>query len=111
MTGRFEILQSVNGKYTFRLIASNGAIILSGGFFNTKHEAEQTIKKIRENLNSTEKIIKKTSSNDYYYFVVIDENRKVIAKSEMYATESGRENSIYSAIRNTQEAHPDLERV
>ena len=111
MKGRFEILQSVNRKYSFRLIASNGAIILSGEFFNTKHEALQAIDKIRQNVNSIDKIIKKTSSDDYYYFVVVDENKKIIAKSELYATEAGRENGIYSAIRNSEEAQLDLERV
>jgi len=48
--------------------------------------------------------------NDYY-FVVVDENKKIIAKSELYATEAGRENGIYSAIRNSEKAQLDLERV
>lgn len=111
MTGRFEILQSVNGKYSFRLIASNGAIILSGEFFNTKYEALQAVEKIRRNVNGISQFIKKTSSDDYYYFVVVDENKKIIARSETYATEAGRENGIYSAIRNSKEAQLDLEAV
>jgi uncharacterized protein len=111
MIGRFEILRAVNGKYSFRLIASNGAIILSGDFFNTKHEVLQAVEKIRQNVNSIDKFIKKTSSDEYYYFVVVDENKKIIARSKMYATEAGRENGIYSAIRNSREAQLDLESV
>ncbi len=111
MIGRFEILQAVNGKFSFRLIASNGAIILSGDFFNSKYEAQKAVEKIRQNANNSDKIIKKTSSNDYYYFVIVDENKKIIAKSEMYATEAGRENGIYSAMRNSGLAQVDLERV
>ncbi len=104
MTGRFEIIQSANGKYFFRLIASNGTIILSSESFSTRKEAQEAIQKTRKSTTKIDNIVEKTSSDDYYYFVVVDEDKRIIARSEMYATQAGRENGIYSVIRNSNDA-------
>ncbi|MDF2186817.1 YegP family protein [Paraflavitalea sp. CAU 1676] len=98
--GKFIVSKRSNGEYQFKLIATNGQIILSSEGYATKSSCENGIASVKTNSQDDSKFIRKTASNGLFYFNLKANNGEVIGTSEMYASESGRESGIYSVKVN-----------
>lgn len=54
MAGKFEIYQSSNGEYRFRLKAANGEIIASSEGYSSKASAKNGIESVKTNAATAE---------------------------------------------------------
>ena len=54
MAGKFEIYQSKNGEYRFRLKASNGEIIATGQGYKSKSSCLKGIDSVKRNAADAE---------------------------------------------------------
>jgi uncharacterized protein YegP (UPF0339 family) len=93
-----------NGEFQFNLKAGNGQTILSSEGYKTKTSCENGIESVRKNSKDYSKFERKTSSNGKFYFNLKASNGQVIGTSEMYESESLRENGIESVKNNAPEA-------
>lgn len=102
--GKFVITTRKNGEFQFVLKAGNGQVILDSEGYKTKSNCENGIESVRKNSQVDARYERKTSSNDKYYFNLKSTNGQVIGSSEMYESESGRENGIESVKSNAADA-------
>jgi len=98
--GKFIIKAGSNGQYYFSLKADNGQKILSSEGYTTKSACQNGIDSVKTNSKDDSKYDKKTSSNGKYYFNLKSSNGQIIGTSEMYESESGRDNGIASVKSN-----------
>ncbi|MBS0646216.1 MAG: YegP family protein [Verrucomicrobia bacterium] len=98
--GKFIIKTGTNGQYYFSLKADNGQKILSSEGYTTKSACQNGIDSVKTNSKDDSKYDKKTSSNGKYYFNLKSSNGQIIGTSEMYESESGRDNGIASVKSN-----------
>lgn len=98
--GKFIITRRTNGDYQFKLIASNGQIILVSEGYTTKKACENGIQSVVKNSQDEANFIRKISTNGLYYFNLKAPNGQIVGTSEMYASESGRESGIFSVKLN-----------
>lgn len=98
--GAFKLVKTKSGKFTYRLVASNGQIILSGDLYGSRKAAESAIKTVSEFAQTDNNFERRDTARGEYYFVLKDFNGRVIGKSEPYASQAGRENGIWSVKRN-----------
>lgn len=104
---KFEIKDTSNDQFMFNLKARNGEIILTSETYTSKQGCENGIESVKTNAPDDDNYNRKKSSNDKYYFTLETSNGKVIGKSEMYESTSGRDNGIESVKTNA----PDAETV
>ena len=102
--GAFEVLQTKTGKFTFRLRAANGQIILSGETFPTKAAAIAGINAVAESVESESNFDRRATNHGEYYFVLKGSNGRVLGKSDAYASQAGRETAIWSVRKNAEPA-------
>lgn len=102
--GKFEITTRKNGEYQFNLKAGNGQVILSSEGYTTKSACNNGVESVRKNSQDDSKFERKTSSNGKPYFNLKASNGQVIGNSEMYESESSRENGIESVKKNAPDA-------
>ncbi|WP_343317708.1 YegP family protein [Sphingobacterium multivorum] len=102
--GKFVVHKRFNGEYQFNLKASNGQIILSSEGYTTKGNCLNGIESVKTNSKSDDRFDRKTSSNGKYYFNLKASNGQIIGTSELYETESARENGIQSVKVNASTA-------
>lgn len=100
MPGVFELNKASDGQFHFVLKADNGEIILSSELYKDKAGAEAGMASVRANCQSDERFEKKTSSNGKPYFTLKAGNNEVIGTSQMYSSESARDNGIASVKHN-----------
>lgn len=105
--GKFVITKRSNGEYQFNLKAGNGQTILSSEGYAAKSGCENGIDSVRKNSPDDSKYDRKTSSNNKYYFNLKAANGQIIGTSEMYESESSRENGIKSVKENAPDAGAD----
>jgi uncharacterized protein YegP (UPF0339 family) len=105
--GKFVITKRSNGEFQFNLKANNGQTILSSEGYTTRTACENGIESVRKNSQDDSKFERKTSSNNKFYFNLKATNGQVIGTSEMYESESGRENGIDSVKSNAPDAEVD----
>lgn len=98
--GKFEITLRKNGEFQFNLKASNGEIILTSEGYVAKDSCNKGIESVRKNSPNDERFERKVSSNGKFFFNLKAVNGQVIGTSEMYESESGRENGIASVKKN-----------
>ncbi|MGN6435946.1 MAG: YegP family protein [Agriterribacter sp.] len=98
--GKFVITTRSNGEYQFNLNAGNGQTILTSEGYSSKANCLSGIESVRKNSQDDSKYDRKTSSNGKHYFNLKATNGQVIGTSEMYDTESARENGIRSVKEN-----------
>ncbi|NDV64778.1 YegP family protein [Bacteroides sp. 224] len=101
---KFEITKRKNGEFQFNLKASNGEIILTSEGYKAKVSCKNGIESVKVNSQNAEHFDKKVSSNGKFYFNLIASNGQVVGTSEMYESESGRNNGIASVMRNAPDA-------
>ena len=105
--GTFVITKSSNGEFRFKLNAGNGQTILVSEGYNAKSGCTNGIDSVKENAQNEARFEKKTASNGKYYFVLKAGNGQIIGNSEMYESESGRDNGIESVQKNAPTATID----
>lgn len=98
--GKFEISKRTNGEFQFNLKAGNGQVVLTSEGYSSKANCENGIESVRKNSTDDSKYEKKTSSNGKYFFNLKASNGQVIGSSQMYETESSRDNGIASVKSN-----------
>ena len=100
----FEVFKSdKNGKYYYRLKASNGEIILqSERGYTSKADAKKGINMASDNIRQR-KIESKVAKNGKEYFVVkADNGNRIAGKSQMYRSKAGMNKGIESLISNVE---------
>ncbi|MFT3902689.1 MAG: YegP family protein [Niabella sp.] len=105
--GKFVITTRTNGEFQFNLKAGNGQTILTSEGYKTKASCDNGIESVRKNSQDDGKYDRKTSSNGKFYFNLKATNGQVIGTSEMYESESGRDNGIASVKENAPGATVD----
>lgn len=98
--GKFVISTRSNREYQFNLKADNGQIILTSDGYLTKAACLNGIESVRKNSQDDSKYDRKTSTNRKFYFNLSAMNGQVIGTSEMYETESDRDNGI-TAVKSS----------
>ncbi len=102
--GTFVISKRKNGEFQFNLKAGNGQIILTSEGYTTKANCINGIESVKKNSVDDARYERKTSSNGKFYFNLKATNGQIIGTSEMYESESGRENGIESVKKNAPDA-------
>lgn len=98
--GRFQIIRDLRGDYRYRLLASNGEIILRDSEGHTyKAACEKSIASVKENAPHDVRF-GRLQSGGGYYFNLKATNGEVIGVSEIYTSSHGRDIGIESVKRN-----------
>lgn len=102
--GKFVIKKRTNGEFQFNLKASNGQVILTSEGYSSKSGCENGIESVRKNAPDDARYDRLKSSNGKFYFNLKASNGQIIGTSEMYESESGRDNGIESVKTNAPKA-------
>lgn len=102
--GKFEITTRKNGEHQFNLKAGNGQVILTSEGYTTKSACLNGIESVKKNAPDDGRFERKTSSNGKPYFNLKASNGQIIGNSEMYESETSRENGIESVKKNAPDA-------
>jgi uncharacterized protein YegP (UPF0339 family) len=102
--GKFVIKTGSNDQYYFSLKADNGQVILSSEGYTTRASCENGIDSVKKNAPDDSRYEKKMSSNNKFYFNLKAANGQIIGNSQMYESESGRDNGIESVKNNAPDA-------
>lgn len=95
MAGKFEIYKSdKNDDYYFRLKAGNGEVVLTSQGYSDKSGAKNGVESVVKNSGDKGNFECKESSNGKYFFNLKAKNGQIIGSSQMYKSESGRDNGI-----------------
>jgi len=105
MPGAFEIKRAKDGQTFFHLKAANGQIILASEMYKAKESALNGIESVKKNAPVADRYEKLTSKNGKFYFTLKAANSQVIGNSEMYESESSRDNGIDSVMKNAPTAN------
>lgn len=102
--GKFEVYKNKSGEFRFRLKAGNGQTILASEGYTTKAARDNGIESVRNNATDENRYANGVSTSSQPYFNLTATNGQVIGKSEMYESESARDNGIQSVMKNAPEA-------
>ena len=105
--GMFELKNAKDGQFYFNLKAGNGEVILTSEMYKAKDGALNGIESVKTNAPHVERFESKTSTNGKPYFVLKAANHQVIGQSEMYSSESARDNGIKSVQTTAPTARVD----
>jgi uncharacterized protein len=100
-TGYYELKKGGSGKFSFVLKAGNHEPILASQSYDTKSGAEGGMVSVQKNGPDANNYEKKTSSSSQPFFVLKASNGQIIGTSEMYSSESARDNGIASVQTNS----------
>lgn len=100
MAGWFELKKSSNDKFFFNLKAGNGETILGSEMYESKAAAMNGIESVQKNSGDDARFSKETSAKGQPFFNLKAANHQVIGTSEMYSSESARDNGIESVKKN-----------
>jgi uncharacterized protein YegP (UPF0339 family) len=107
MAGKFQLKKASNGEFHFNLLAGNGQVILQSELYKAKPSALNGIESVRKNAPDDAHYERKSASNGKAYFVLKASNGQIVGQSQMYASESGRDNGIASVKTNAPDAALD----
>lgn len=107
MAGKFELVNTSNGKFKFNLKAGNGQVILTSEVYESKASAENGIESVKKNAGDDDRYERKTASNGSPFFNLKAGNGQIIGSSEMYSSEAARDNGIESVKTNAPDAEVD----
>lgn len=100
----FEIFKSdKSGDYYFRLKAKNGEPILSSQGYSSKSACENGVNSVQSNATDDARYEVKEAADGRHFFNLKAKNGQVIAKSQMYKSNSGLKNGIESVKKNALE--------
>lgn len=98
--GKFVISKRSNGEFQFNLLAGNGQVILSSEGYTARAGCDNGIESVRKNAQDDSRFDRKTSTNGKFYFALKASNGQIIGSSQMYESETGRDNGIASVKEN-----------
>jgi uncharacterized protein YegP (UPF0339 family) len=84
----------------FNLLAGNGQVILTSEGYASKPSCMNGVKSVMKNATDIKRFESKVAKNGKFHFNLKAANGQVIGTSEMYESESSRENGIASVKRN-----------
>lgn len=100
MAGWFELSKSSDGQFRFVLKAGNAETILTSELYKTKASAENGIASVQANCAVDTRYESKTAASGKFHFNLLAGNHQIIGSSQMYASESARDNGITSVKTN-----------
>jgi uncharacterized protein len=107
MAGKFELKKSKNGKFYFSLLAGNGQNIMQSEMYESKASATNGIESVKKNAGDDARYARLVGKDGSPYFTLKAGNGQVIAQSQMYSSESTRDNGIASCKTNAPDAAVD----
>ena len=96
----FIVLKSKNDKLHFNLTAKNGQVILTSQQYGDKAACMKGIDSVKRNAPDQANFEKHTTDSGKFYFNLKAANAQIIGTSQMYTTESARDNGIKSTAEN-----------
>lgn len=106
MAGKFEVYKSEKSDdYYFRLKAGNGEVILTSQGYSDKSGAKNGVESVKKNGADEGNFECKESSNGKFYFNLKAKNGQIIGSSQMYKSESGRDNGVGAVGRAADDAN------
>ena len=102
--GKFILSTRKNGEYQFNLAAGNGQTILSSEGYSSKAGCINGIESVKNNATNDARFEKKESANGKFYFNLKSSNGQIVGSSQMYESETSRDNGIESVKRNAPDA-------
>lgn len=102
--GKFVVSTRKNGEFQFNLKAGNGQVILASEGYTTKSACMNGIESVKKNSQDEKRFEKNTSKNGKPFFNLKSTNGQIIGNSEMYESESARDNGIASVMKNAPDA-------
>jgi uncharacterized protein len=96
-----------DGQFYFNLKSANGQTILSSEMYRAKASALNGIESVKTNAGDAGRYEKLTAKNGKFYFTLKAANSQVIGNSEMYESETSRDNGITSVTTNGPGAETD----
>lgn len=100
MPGKYSLIAAKNGKFNFRLLATNGQVILASQGYANRSGARRGIASVQKHCSADSSFDRKKAKNGKDYFVLKARNGQVIGKSEMYNTAKAMEAGIESVKKN-----------
>ena len=100
MAGWYEIDKTNDGQFRFVLKAGNAETILTSEHYKAKNSAQNGIASVQANCTNDARYERKTASNGKFHFSLKAANHEVIGRSQMYSSESARDNGIESVKTN-----------
>lgn len=100
MAGWYEIDKTNDGQFRFVLKAGNAETILTSEHYKAKNSALNGIASVQANCTNDARYERKTASNGKFHFNLKAANHEVIGTSQMYSSESARDNGIESVKTN-----------
>ncbi len=100
MAGWFELGKSSDGQFRFVLKTGNAETVLTSELYKAKGSAEGGIASVQANCATDIRYERKTAANGKAFFNLKAANGQVIGTSQMYASESSREDGIASVKVN-----------
>ena len=100
MPAKYALITAKNGKTNFRLLATNGQVILASQGYATRAGARRGLASVQKHCGADASYERKKAKNGKDYFVLKARNSQVIGKSEMYNTAKAMEAGIASVKKN-----------
>ncbi len=100
MAGWFELNKNDKGQFSFVLKAGNDQVILRSEQYETKGAAQNGIASVQTNSPQDARYEKKTAADGRPYFNLKAGNHQVIGTSQMYSSETARDDGIASVKAN-----------
>ena len=104
MAASFSLYTGKDGQHYFKLKAGNGEAILGSEGYTTTTARDNGVESVRKNSIDHGRYAKATASDGRFYFNLKAGNGQVIGKSQMYASEQGRDGGIESVKTNAPDA-------
>jgi len=104
MAGSYVLEKNDSDKFYFNLKAGNHEVILTSQMYADKGGATNGIESCRTNGVLDERFDRKTAKDGSPFFSLTAANGQIIGKSEMYSSESARDNGIESVKNNAADA-------
>ncbi|TXG80065.1 MAG: DUF1508 domain-containing protein [Rhodocyclaceae bacterium] len=100
MAGLFELNKNDKGQFSFVLKAGNDQVILRSEQYETKGAAQNGIASVQSNSPQDARYEKKNASDGRPYFNLKAGNHQVIGTSQMYSSDSARDDGIAAVKAN-----------
>ncbi|WP_353887418.1 YegP family protein [uncultured Spirosoma sp.] len=97
--GRFKIFLN-RSHYYFALISDSGYTLLTSNPYNSEYDCRNGINLLKQSALIDSNFVRNKSDENRHFFELKGMNGAIIAKSDLYSSISGLENSIASVKRN-----------
>ncbi|MGK7389840.1 MAG: DUF1508 domain-containing protein [Candidatus Cyclobacteriaceae bacterium M2_1C_046] len=91
---KYEIYRDDSFLNRFRLISSQGEVLLISEPFRIKDIREEDISYCQSSCAEPSNFIKRDSSRGKYYFVLMSSDKKVVGISPIYSSKTMRDNAM-----------------